>query len=1171
MRRALKIPVYISAVFLLIIVAAIYLYIFTTLPERELNSWIGYRALRDSGYNITFQRINRDLWRHLELEGLEIAPGENAAGPTFKAKNLRLEYSIAGIIKGKYSFELIRIDTVAIGVPMAGKSEGEEGSENPFSIPFSVSAKEIQINSVNIVLGNGEAIYMDSISLSAAAEKDGISVDLLNLNARWPARDFEINRLSGKIASVSDGYRLESIHLITGRSDLFINGNVGESFTKGLDLAIGCQPIDLEDIYSLTGVKLNGSLESVVSLRGDISEFSGEAKVDGIFMSRPFDDMDFSYKFNDKKLSFTSIDGSVFHAAFKGNGQIDFNQHPEQYVYEGTVRHLDLREIGPDLKTDFTGKVTFKGQSFSENNLKMQAKCELDSVIIDQYFFSEASGTVKFDLSKIEFMPDFKARYKHTYLDAIGSLEYKGDIDLSGHARFEDLTDFTDQIFLKKLGGRGFSTFDVTGPTLDFSVDANFDSDSAWTYGLEPDTIHIDASLKSFISHRVGIVSGNWLGGGLYSVPTDSGMFSTSVSGEMAFMDTVQIYGLEGGLWFHGVYDGSQIPPVFVADTLHGEIFSNAFDSAEPIEISIYERETEIDKFILKYLEGTANLSGIVTNDLDMDLQFLVENFQIQPIMKQIYPEKDFQGIWSGDADMTGNFVSPNMNFDFDLDSLSIDGSLLGHLSSLASYSNGYLTTDSTVLSSITGEYRFKGRLPMDLSFEEVEKRLPDDPIYLTLETSGKRLLLAEIFIDAVDRYDTDFDLNLTLTGTYSKPNVAGSGKLLRGMLKTQYLRNWIQNINAYVRMENELIYIDSVFASVQEPGKQDFTKRLGGFLSKPPTPTINGNGTLELLSLNNFLYDLTISGKNVFFRADAYDVTGRAGFDLKIQGETPPTISGDITLQQLGINDDFDKFVAPDYDATVAAVEDSTMWDLDLNVTAPNNIWIKNRDIDAEFKADIHVQRHVGIIGALGTLEAVRGSYNVLGDKGFRFQSGTITYPDLATIDPNIDFTVVKQIQVRQSESGSTEPLTMELHITGTLLVPKIDVPGFTKEEALKLLISSSWASRTISGERSSADYFSGINAIATQMGLDPSTVQGIFDELSITDIESSKGAKLDLAKYVSPNLYVRYSRRLRDPESSIGFEYYLNKNFSVRATQGMKGSQNEGFSIDINLNYEY
>ncbi len=1173
MKKALKIPVYIIAVFFLTVAAVIYVYLFTTLPESELNHLVAFRALRDSGYDVRFGRINRDVWDHVVLEEVTIAPENPGEGISVAINRIEIEYNIFNLAGGKYILDIVDVDSISLKLPerRGAKEDQEIGA---ISFPFSMSAENSSVGSIVIDLPGGNTVYVDSLRFGISISNDKLRADCRNLALRWPERDFEIRRLAGSLVTTPDGFRVEKTDLITGKSNLLIEGNTGATLVDKLDINVKCGPIDLNDVRNLTGVRIKGVLNAALNLRGSPQKLEGDAEIDGIFMDRTFDDMEIAFSYQDKKLSFDKIDGEVFHSRFRGSGDIDFGTRPEEYHYEGLVTRLDLREIGPELATDFSGRLRLTGRSFAADQFGMRINCDLDSVRVENYFFNEVSGTVNFNLKKIDFLDGFRARYKNTHIEAAGELEYSGNINLGGTVRFEDLTDFTDQVFLKKLGGGGAASFELSGPTGDFNVEAYFDSDSCWTYGLEPDSLHIGIDLNSFTSHRVGMVSGRWIGGELYSVPTDSGFIEASVSGERAFLDMVRVFGLEGGLQLSGLYDGTQIPPSFKADTLYGEIFGNRFSSKEPITINIYERETEIESLRLGYRSGVLEIRGIITNDLDMNLGLSVSDFQIQPLIGQVYPEKEVRGIWSGTARILGNFVDPEIELDYRLDNFSVDNIGLGTLTSTALYADGYLHTDSTQLWSQYGSYRFSGRLPIDLSFAEVDSRFPEKPIDLSLITEGERFLLAEIFVDAVESFETRFKFELRLTGTYSDPLLQGTGELSEGNLKSQYMVNHITGINAAVRMENEKIFIDSVTASVVQIEKEwdRFLDRLFSRRVNRPKPVITASGTITLLGLNNFLYDLDVRGRNVDFKADAYDVSGIAGFELRVEGETPPVVRGNIALSRLDIRDEFENFVGRDYDPAIAAVEDSSMWNLDLNVTALNNIWIKNRDVDGEFKADIRVQRRVGIMGALGTLEAIRGSYNVLGEKP-DFRSGTITYPDFAAVDPEIDFVVVKRIRPLQGDGSETaaEPFDMEIHITGTLLFPVITVAGFSEDEALRMLVSSSWAGRTLGSERNSQDYLNSVNALAASLGLDPSTAQGIFEELEISEFEADKGPRFSLAKYISPNLYVRFSRRLRDPESTLGVEYYLNDNFSFKATQGMKGSQSEGISFDLNFNYEY
>jgi translocation and assembly module TamB len=246
-------------------------------------------------------------------------------------------------------------------------------------------------------------------------------------------------------------------------------------------------------------------------------------------------------------------------------------------------------------------------------------------------------------------------------------------------------------------------------------------------------------------------------------------------------------------------------------------------------------------------------------------------------------------------------------------------------------------------------------------------------------------------------------------------------------------------------------------------------------------------------------------------------------------------------------------------------------MWDLNLRITAPNNLWIRNSEVDAELKGDLVVERQVGIMNTLGTLEAIRGTYNLFGQK-FRVESGTMQFSNVATVNPDLDFTVTTRLRNAGAAAGSQSSI-VELHITGTLMEPTIDVASgsvMTREDLLRYLITGNQLISSVqSGFSTSLLQSLGYTLPAILPGISGG---GLIDEFGITPADSNK-TELSLAKYVSRSLYVRYSQRLsQQSDRTIGVEYYLNDNISLSVTRAFQGAQaNEGISFDLNLNFEY
>jgi hypothetical protein len=1187
MKRIAKIPLYILLLVLIVVLAIAYVYYFTTLPESELNNYVRGLVGRSTSYEVSFQKVNRDIWNRLVLEGVEVIPRDGSSPAVAYVSKIELEYDIFDLLRQDYDFKSLEIDSIFARIPEGGFDFPSRPKDRPAQKPAgpSIEFDKINIRTAAVALNDTDLIAISSLRGSFSMLDDSLAVALDSIRADWSARGIALHSLRGNLySSGKDRYRVDSLVAAVGNSHVTVNGTTGASFTSGLDLNYDLNPIDLEDIRRLTGVKLSGVFSADGTLRGAVGNFESEAVINGTFLEKPFENVETSFSYTDERLNFSSIHGEIFRALFDGSGSLDFGVKPEEYSYVGLVRHLDLREIGPALKTDFTGDVSMSGSGFNPKNFRMAIDGDLDSVRVDIYYFDHVSGSVEFDLEKIKFLPGFQGRYKDTYVRAGGVLEYQGDLDITGSAEFQDLTDFSGQTFLRELGGRGMADFHATGPTLDFAVRGSFESDSFWTYGLETGYITVQADLKSFVSHRVGRVSGYWTGGAAYSVPVDSGRFESVVSGERVFLEYVSVNGPQGSAIMYGEYDGTSIPPTFYADTLYGSFAGNRFFSRKPVALDIIGNVTRFRQAVMGLDTGSIIAAGDITNDTLADAIYLnldidAVDFQIQPIVEQFYRDKEISGRWWGEARLRGDFEKPKIDFKIVIDSLSIDTVAMGSLHAMLHYDAGYLYSDSTRLGSEYGEYLFSGKLPLDLSFAEVANRLPEAPIDFQMIASGNRLVLGEVFVPNIESFETDFYVETHLIGTYAEPNIDGWGYFINGEMKVLDLVNPLTDVRAYFRMRNETIYIDSAIAHT--PGGEEWTRGLEGLLTgrdkDVPRSRVSASGTMRLITLGVFDYDISVDGENVFFISDSYDVQGLADADLHVIGSTPPTVAGDIILMRLDVRDEFEAFIPPDLDTTLV-LEDSTIWDLNLNIRANNNLWIRNSDVEAELKGDVFVERVVGRLNMLGTLETIRRGRYYLLTVPFNIESGTMTFNNVAVINPEIDFVITKRLRSQAGQIGAPSPQEVELHITGTLLEPTIDVAegsALTREELLASLLAGSEFGQLGSQGGSSFSRSlvrSALPALTTAIG----PLSGQFvEELEISPTAEGETYQISVAKYVSNSLYVRYSQKLADVSGrTIGIEYYLGDNVTFTVSKGLiEGTTDnaQGISFDINLNFEY
>jgi hypothetical protein len=360
----------------------------------------------------------------------------------------------------------------------------------------------------------------------------------------------------------------------------------------------------------------------------------------------------------------------------------------------------------------------------------------------------------------------------------------------------------------------------------------------------------------------------------------------------------------------------------------------------------------------------------------------------------------------------------------------------------------------------------------------------------------------------------------------------------------------------------------------------------LPGVNVKKEVPLLRATGTMPLLKIGQFAYNIDVMGRNFYFMADAYDIQGIADFSMRVIGERIPTVTGQVTLKRLDVRDDFSRFVGKEIDTSLV-VEDSTIWNLNLHVTATNNLWIINNDVNAECKADVIVTREVGLLNIFGTLDILRGTYNLFGQK-FNVKTGTMAFNNVARINPDVDFDVTTRLKNPTAQGASPTPV--ELEITGTLLEPQINMAGETvlsKDDFLKLLLAGSSLNPFAVGAQTqgslSSNLLRSFSAVSSFIP-DPLVASGLVQEFEIAPADTGAGTQISVARYISPSLYVSYSQTIAQGQTqsqaqspsqqssgTIVIEYYFNNNISFQVARGTQGSPNEGISFDINLNFEY
>lgn len=340
-------------------------------------------------------------------------------------------------------------------------------------------------------------------------------------------------------------------------------------------------------------------------------------------------------------------------------------------------------------------------------------------------------------------------------------------------------------------------------------------------------------------------------------------------------------------------------------------------------------------------------------------------------------------------------------------------------------------------------------------------------------------------------------------------------------------------------------------------------------------------SGTVEVLDLNTFNYDLTLSGTNIPLTHAYLDLRAVSDLDLGLKGHAPPAVSGTVGIKQLLYQEPFSA-AQPD-SRELPTVIDSTGWDLDLEVSADNNLWIKNADLDAEFRSKLNIRRHLANYQILGDLEAIRGNAFIYGNR-FDIVSGTMNFDNIAEIDPQLDF----KTEIRTVYSGKEEfargERTYYVYITGPLSAPllsfAVDGGASQREMSQQEILESIALNRPLYEDTAQVSYNQALGEKA----------QGIFSGYLTKYFEAQAArtlgvetfsirpptnhgldlgeAEVTVGQYISPNVYLRYSRRLSlTSAQEMAAEYRLSRRLSLEG----KYDRDNFFHFDLSMNWEF
>ena len=445
---------------------------------------------------------------------------------------------------------------------------------------------------------------------------------------------------------------------------------------------------------------------------------------------------------------------------------------------------------------------------------------------------------------------------------------------------------------------------------------------------------------------------------------------------------------------------------------------------------------------------------GRIPFDGEADFGLEAEGLDIRRIAHLLQLDEVLEGVVDLEFDVSGTDDEPVMELALSIDGFRFREYVLERLEADVAYAGRGAAGDLALWNDSLQVLTLGGEIPLDLSFNEVEDRFPEEVIDLVVVSD--RLPLS-LLMAPFPGYE---EVVGTLSG---RIEVGGTSRSLapRGQITVDGGGAFLSGLG--VRHEDV-------------SGTLDWFPdgRLEVDLSARALGRAAVEGTVTLTTVLDPGFDLTIR-LDEFQALDRRDATGLVSGSLRLEGSfSRPVVSGDLFLDEGTLF--YEEFQRA---AGVAGVSDLSALDAsalglrpiiangnpflqnirmeNTTLTARRNNWIRSEEMNVELEGEIDLlyDRQTQDLALVGDLQAVRGSLG-FGPRGLRKQfqvdGGTVRFLGTPGLNPDLDLTASEPVRTPEGDR-----LTIIADVTGTLISPRVtlrsDEAGFTEDDPLSYL----------------------------------------------------------------------------------------------------------------------
>ncbi|WIY51979.1 translocation/assembly module TamB domain-containing protein [Devosia sp. YIM 151766] len=473
------------------------------------------------------------------------------------------------------------------------------------------------------------------------------------------------------------------------------------------------------------------------------------------------------------------------------------------------------------------------------------------------------------------------------------------------------------------------------------------------------------------------------------------------------------------------------------ADLVQGDLSARL---ASPTALAVSGDSVALDAVRFNVGSGSITASGTAGNVLDMVVD--ISELPLS-IANAIAPDLGLSGIVNGRATLSGAAADPQVRFEARASGIGASAIAPFGIAPLAvaasgSYAGGAVTLDTLTANgngglSVTGS----GRVPLD-----------GPGLALSLNGSAPLALANQFVAERGAQLSGTVSFDANIGGALSNPQFSGTVSTSGAGYIDPELNLRLTDIAGRVALSGTNANVESLSANLATGG------------------SLSASGTIGLG--DGFPANLSLSINSARYAdGDIFVATLSGGLTLTGNLTGSPLLAGNVLVEQANITVPESlgggaQLIDVQHARTPAPVQQtldrarinertgmSTGGSgpnllLDINVDAPNQIFIRGRGLDAEVGGSVRLTGPVSAVQPVGAFSLTRGRLAILGQRVI-FESGTVTLT--GDLDPQLNF-------VARTEGDG---ITVFVIVSGRASAPDITFssnPSLPQDEVLSRLI---------------------------------------------------------------------------------------------------------------------